>query len=126
MRCAATLLLATLCIPPAIADSDLKSSLGRLLNERVTAAAGSALDEAMKPAGETPAAPHTAPAAPDSGSSSTDYSDVCHPGARPGVVLCETPDSFAGCKAVEGRGKLMVEGDAPGRPTAVKQCQQVG
>jgi len=55
-----------------------------------------------------------------------DHRDVCHPAGEPGVVLCETPESYADCKAVEGKGQLLVEGDAPEATTAVKQCQQAG
>ena len=55
-----------------------------------------------------------------------DYSAVCHPGDTPGEVLCETSESFAYCQSLEGRGKMLVEGDEPGKATLVLRCQQAG
>ncbi len=54
------------------------------------------------------------------------YSEVCHPGESKGVVLCETSESYEYCKSLEGKGKMLVDGDDTAQPTQVISCQQAG
>lgn len=46
------------------------------------------------------------------------------PGEAPGHFVCETPDSYARCKALEGKGSVHLDG--ADKKTPVVQCQQGG
>lgn len=58
------------------------------------------------------------------GSAGMDLTCVPMPESPAGHFVCEDPDSYQRCKALEGKGKVKVEGEK--KSTPVVMCQQGG
>ncbi len=50
--------------------------------------------------------------------------EMCHAIDSKGTINCETSESYARCKKLEGKGKLLVEGHP--KPVAVVHCNRAG
>lgn len=58
------------------------------------------------------------------GGADNDITCVPEPEAPAGHFVCEDPDSFARCQALQGKGMVLVEGE--NKPVPVVECRQGG
>ncbi|MDP3856605.1 MAG: hypothetical protein Q8Q73_02470 [Stagnimonas sp.] len=58
------------------------------------------------------------------GEPGADLTCVPMPESPTGHFVCEDPDSYQRCKTLEGKGKVLVQGET--KPTSVLLCQQGG